>query len=194
MSQQQRVREALAAHEGRIDMVAASGDDVKLRVDGLEVSIADPFSRSPLVLAEDPLATAFAERINERLERLGSTSFDDLLQLLLVSNGAKRQCQTVRTAAPCACIIYGFLLGWRVHARRDAPAAAFFALTGCIFSRVHVRCLRLVPARHRGRARPSARRCSLLPEQRALVVARHEREPPSSPRRQPGGWRRRGRG
>ena len=102
-----RLYSASAAGSSRIELLEASpGDDLRLQVGGLEVSIVDPLEGNPLVLAEGPAsAIALAERINERVERRGGASFSELLDLIATATastaGTKRPCHTPPpTSAP----------------------------------------------------------------------------------------------
>ena len=95
-----KIREIFAkfANDGRISIVECGSEDLTLEVNGHKLSVIDPLEGSPLVMADGPAeAAAFAERVNERLERLGGASFAGLLDLLASVSG-KRPAPTPATA------------------------------------------------------------------------------------------------
>ena len=98
---EQKIREAFShfESEGRVAILECGGEDLKLKVNGHTLSVIDPLEGSPLVMAVDdgPAAAAtLAERVNERLERMGGASFSALLDVLLSASG-KRPAPTPTT-------------------------------------------------------------------------------------------------
>ena len=67
-----------------IQLISASVDDLRLRVGTFVITVVDPLEGTPIVLADGPeAAVAFAERVNERTERMGGgVTFLRLLELL----------------------------------------------------------------------------------------------------------------
>ena len=84
--------ERFEKNDGRIELAAVEDDSPRLCINGHSLSVIDALEGTPLVMAEDSSeAMALAERVNERLERMGGASFAQLLDLLL-SCAAKRPC------------------------------------------------------------------------------------------------------
>ena len=92
---ERKIRDAFAAFphvDDRIALVSA-GETTCLSVNGHELSVIDPLEGTPLVMAMSDTAdaAALAERVNERIERVGGATFAQLLELL-TSCVAKRPC------------------------------------------------------------------------------------------------------